>query len=155
MHLSNTYIYVTDSNSKFLSHDVITEFRGRGDEIHVYHLRFKELCDSYEDYDKTWGNYYNYGGMPFILSCENNLEKIKYLTSLFDKVYISDIIERHKINNQVDVRIVGIYENNKNNKKILKNYEVNFIVNNGNNKMYIQSAFSIDDEKNLNKNVIH
>lgn len=259
MHYPTLDIYVTGSNSKFLSNDIITEFRGRGDEIHVYPLRFIELCEAYQDYDKAWDDYYNYGGMPFVLSCTTNIEKIKYLTSLFENVYISDILERHKINNQieldelldilssgvgsltnplklskifkgeknkkisdktinrylnyfedsflinkvkrydvkgkkyinspckyyfedvglrnarinfrqpeenhimeniiynelkargyqVDVGIVGVYEYNKNKKRMLKNYEVDFIVNNGNNKVYIQSAFSVEDEKKL------
>ena len=103
MHYPTLDIYVTGSNSKFLSNDIITEFRGRGDEIHVYPLRFIELCEAYQDYDKAWDDYYNYGGMPFVLSCTTNIEKIKYLTSLFENVYISDILERHKINNQIEL----------------------------------------------------
>lgn len=91
-------IYVTSSNSKFLSQDVITEFRGRGDEIHVYPLSFKEYM-SVSDGDKYqgWADYVTYGGLPLIPSMKTENQKISYLTKLFEETYIKDIIERNRI----------------------------------------------------------
>lgn len=104
LHIKNVDVYVTGSNSKFLSTDVITEFRGRGDEIHVYPLSFKEFFSVYDgSVEEAWDDYFNYGGMPLVLSYDNPNDKAKYLTSLFDKVYISDILERHKIKNKVEL----------------------------------------------------
>lgn len=105
MHIKNVDIYVTGSNSKFLSSDVITEFRGRGDEIHVYPLSFSEFTSAYEgSIEEAWDEYYNYGGMPLILSQKTEEEKEKYLKSLFEKVYLSDILERHKkIKNRIEL----------------------------------------------------
>ena len=261
MHVRNADIYVTGSNSKFLSSDVITEFRGRGDEIHVYPLSFKEFTSVYSGtIDEAWDEYFNYGGMPLVLSRETSKEKTDYLKSLFEKVYITDILERHKkIRNKieldelldilsscigsltnplklsntfktqknkaiddktinryigyfedsfliskakrydvkgkkyinspykyyfediglrnarlnfrqteenhvmeniiynelkfrgynVDVGVVNIYTTDKNGKRILKNYEVDFIATQGSNKYYIQSAFSISNFEKL------
>lgn len=104
MHIENIDIYVTGSNSKFLSSDVITEFRGRGDEIHVYPLSFKEYISAFEgSKEEAWNNYFIYGGMPLILSYNTPQEKSEYLQSLFEKVYVSDIIERHKVRNKVEL----------------------------------------------------
>jgi len=261
MHIRNADVYVTGSNSKFLSSDVITEFRGRGDEIHVYPLSFREFVSAFEGtVEEAWDEYFNYGGMPFILSRNTSNEKAEYLKSLFEKVYISDIIERHKkIKNKieldelldilssavgsltnplklsktfrseknkmiddktikryisyfedsflineakrydvkgkkyinspykyyfediglrnarlnfrqteenhvmeniiynelrirgynVDVGVVSVYENDESGKRILKNYEVDFVVTQGNNKYYIQSAFSMSNPEKL------
>ena len=103
MHIKNADIYVTGSNSKFLSTDVITEFRGRGDEIHVYPLSFKEYTSAYDGtIYQAWDDYFNYGGMPFILSLNTKKRKEDYLKSLFEKVYISDILERHKKIKNID-----------------------------------------------------
>ncbi len=104
MHIENVDIYVTGSNSKFLSSDVITEFRGRGDEIHVYPLSFREFFSVYEGTkEEAWDKYFTYGGMPLILSYNTPQEKSEYLQSLFEKVYVSDIIERHKIRNKEEL----------------------------------------------------
>lgn len=104
LHIKNVDVYVTGSNSKFLSTDVITEFRGRGDEIHVYSLSFKEFFSVYDgSVEEAWDDYFNYGGMPLVLSYDNSDDKAKYLTSLFDNVYVSDILERHKIKNKVEL----------------------------------------------------
>ena len=260
MHISNVDIYVTGSNSKFLSSDVITEFRGRGDEIHVYPLSFSEYVSAFDgSLDEAWDDYFNYGGMPLILSYKIPSEKANYLTLLFDKVYLSDILERHNIRNKieldelldilsssigsytnplklsntfkseknkiisdktinnyisyfedsfliskakrydikgkkyinspfkyyfediglrnarlgfrqteenhimeniiynelkyrgynVDVGIVNVYGENNLGQKILKNYEVDFIATKGNNKYYIQSALSIENEDKM------
>lgn len=104
MHIENIDIYVTGSNSKFLSSDVITEFRGRGDEIHVYPLSFKEYMSVFEGTkEEAWNNYFIYGGMPLVLLYNTPQEKSEYLQSLFEKVYVSDIIERHKVRNKVEL----------------------------------------------------
>ena len=101
LHIRNADVYVTGSNSKFLSSDVITEFRGRGDEIRIYPLSFREYCSVYDGRaDEAWDDYFTYGGLPLILSRETPEEKADYLTSLFQKVYLSDIIDRHRIRNQ-------------------------------------------------------
>lgn len=260
LHIDNIDIYVTGSNSKFLSSDVITEFRGRGDEVHVYPLSFKEYVSVYDgSVDEAWDDYFNYGGMPLALSYKDSLEKSRYLSSLFDKVYLSDIVERNNVRNKVeldelldvlassigsltnplklsrtfkseknkvisdktihryisyfedsflinkvkrfdikgkkyinspykyyfediglrnarlnfrqteenhvmeniiynelrvrgfsvDVGVVSVYNSNKKGEKTLKNYEVDFIASQGNNKYYIQSAFSIDSTEKL------
>ena len=100
LHIRNADVYVTGSNSKFLSSDVITEFRGRGDEIRVYPLSFREFMSVYEGtVDEGWDDYFNYGGLPLVLSCPTPEEKSEYLISQFKKVYLSDLIDRHKIRN--------------------------------------------------------
>ena len=96
-HITNADIYVTGSNSKFLSHDVITEFRGRGDEIHLFPLSFAEFMsvsekDRYQSYD----DYFKYGGMPFICTLKTEQQKSRYLNSLFLETYFIDILERNK-----------------------------------------------------------
>ena len=96
----NIDVYVTGSNAKLLSKDIITEFRGRGDEIHVYPLSFIEYMsvfegDQYEGYEQ----YSIYGGLPYTLSFENDNERSKYLKLLFEETYIRDILERNKITN--------------------------------------------------------
>ncbi len=262
LHIKNVDVYVTGSNSKLLSKDVITEFRGRGDEIKVYPLSFKEFYSVYNGtIDEAWDDYFNYGGMPLVLSYKDVSQKVNYLKSLFDKVYISDILERYNIKNKVeldellnilssdigsltnplklskifssgksvkisdktinryigyledafliskvqrfdikgkkyinspfkyyfediglrnarlnfrqveenhvmeniiynelkvrgynvDIGIVNVYDYDKKGKRILKNYEVDFIASKENNKYYIQSAFSIDNIEKLNQ----
>ena len=99
LHMNNLDIYVTGSNSKLLSKDVNTEFRGRGDEIHLNPLSFKEFYSSYDDFDTAWKEYYTYGGMPLVLSQESDEDKINYLKDLFTETYIKDIKERNKIKN--------------------------------------------------------
>lgn len=98
LHINNLDVYVTGSNSKFLSSDIISEFRGRGDEIKVYPLSFKEFVDAYDGnkYD-AWNEYIVYGGMPNILTKKNDEQKSKYLKDLFNNTYINDIIERYDI----------------------------------------------------------
>ena len=256
LHIDNVDVYVTSGNSKLISKDVITEFRGRGDEIKVYPLSFKEFYSVYEGtVDEAWDDYFNYGGMPLLLAYKEASKKTDYLKSLFDKVYISDILERHNIKNKyeldellnilssdvgsltnplklskvfssikgkklsdktinryieyfedafliskvqrydikgkkyinspykfyfediglrnarlnfrqveenhvmeniiynelkvrgyaVDIGVVNVYAYNKDNKRILKNYEVDFVATKGSNKYYIQSAFSLDN----------
>ena len=104
MHIRNADVYVTGSNSKFLSSDLVTEFRGRGDEIRIHPLSFREYCSVYQgNTDEAWDDYFTYGGLPLILSRETAEEKAAYLISLFQKVYLSDIIDRHKVRNQEEL----------------------------------------------------
>ena len=100
MRIKNLDIYVTGSNSKFLSSDVVTEFRGRGDEIKVYPLSFSEFYSTKEtDFETAWNEYLTFGGMPLILSYNKTEDKVKYLQNLFKENYLKDIIERNKIKN--------------------------------------------------------
>lgn len=103
LHIDNLDIYVTGSNSKFLSSDIKTEFRGRGDEIRVLPLAFSEFVSAYDgSVDEAWDEYKIYGGLPRVLSQRTNEQKSKYLKDLFERTYLSDIIERHNIQ-RVDV----------------------------------------------------
>ena len=99
----NLDVYVTGSNSKFLSTDIITEFRGRGDEIKVFPLSFSEYVEAFDgDKYDAWNEYVLYGGLPLILSKKTDEEKSNYLKDLFEHTYIKDIIERNNIQ-RVDV----------------------------------------------------
>ena len=99
----NLDVYVTGSNSKFLSSDIITEFRGRGDEIKVFPLSFSEYVEAFEeDKQDAWNEYVLYGGLPLVLSKKTDEEKSKYLKDLFDQTYIKDIVERNNIQ-RVDI----------------------------------------------------
>lgn len=101
----NLDVYVTGSNSKFLSSDIITEFRGRGDEIKVYPLSFKEFMSKYNDNEiKGLDEYINYGGLPLIPSFKTPEEKIEYLNFQRDNVYINDVLERNTIRNDEELR---------------------------------------------------
>ena len=103
LHIDNLDIYVTGSNSKFLSSDIKTEFRGRGDEIRVLPLAFSEFVSAYDgSVDEAGDEYKIYGGLPRVLSQRTNEQKSKYLKDLFERTYLSDIIERHNIQ-RVDV----------------------------------------------------
>ena len=98
MKLPNVDIYVTGSNSKMLSSDIATEFRGRGDIVRVHPLSYKEFYDSYDgDKHNAWEEYSLFGGMPFLGTIKTNEEKSEYLKFLLDKVYINDIIERNNL----------------------------------------------------------
>lgn len=98
LHIKNADIYVTGSNSKFLSKDIITEFRGRGDEVHIYPLTFAEFMQVYEgDVYHGWAEYVIYGGLPLTVMMKTEEQKINYLTKLFEETYLKDIIERHHI----------------------------------------------------------
>ena len=107
MHMDNADVYVTGSNSKMLSSDILTQFRDRGDEIRVYPLSFAEFYNEYEG-DKrggylVWQEYITYGGMPLATSLESHEEKSRYLRDLFDRTYIKDVLERHEIKNDTEV----------------------------------------------------
>ena len=104
MHIENADIYITGSNSKFLSSDIITEFRGRGDEIRVYPLNFSEFYSVYGgDFDKALIMYFNYGGMPLCLSMETREEKAQYLTTLFSMTYLTDIINKNNLRRNAEI----------------------------------------------------
>ncbi|MBQ6148054.1 MAG: ATP-binding protein [Oscillospiraceae bacterium] len=96
----NADIYVTGSNSRFLSSDIKTELRGRGDEVHIYPLSFKEFCSvNGNDIYQSWSDYMVYGGMPMTLLMSSDEQKAKYLKDLFEETYIKDIKQRNKIKN--------------------------------------------------------
>lgn len=104
MHMDNADVYVTGSNSKMLSSDILTQFRDRGDEIRVYPLSFAEFYNEYEgDKRGAWQDYYTYGGMPLATLLESHEEKSRYLRDLFDRTYIKDVLERHEIKNDTEV----------------------------------------------------
>ncbi len=100
LHIRNADVYVTGSNSKFLSKDVVTEFRGRGAETHLFPLSFAELYNSLGgDKLELWKSYYTYGGLPGILELDGEKKKAAYLRSLHETVYLKDIIERNNLKN--------------------------------------------------------
>lgn len=101
MHIDNVDIYVTGSNSRFLSKDMATEFRARGIEIHIYPLSFAELYQARGgDKYALWKSYYTYGGLPYLASLNDNARKAEYLSSLNQTLYLKDIVERNKIANE-------------------------------------------------------
>lgn len=102
--MKNADVYVTGSNARFLSKDVITEFRGRGDEVHMYPLSFAEFMSVYPGTKQDgWNEYMLYGGLPLVLNFAVPEQKIAFLKSLFEETYISDIIGRHKIRNKAEL----------------------------------------------------
>jgi len=104
MKIKNVDLYVTGSNSKMLSSDILTEFRDRGDEIRVNPLTFKEFCTAFDgDKRNAWKEYYTYGGMPAVLSRKSHDDKSKYLKDLFAKTYIADVVERYRILNDREI----------------------------------------------------
>ena len=100
LRISNIDIYVTGSNSKFLSSDIVTEFRGRGDEIRIYPLSFAEFYAAFGgDYDDAWEEYMIYGGLPQVVQFSMERLKAEYLKNIFTNVYIKDVVERNKLRN--------------------------------------------------------
>ena len=98
LHVANLDVYATGSNSRFLSSDVLTEFRGRGDEIHIFPLSFVEFlpaCGLPER--KALDEYLRYGGLPYLLSCKTEMQKTKYLENLCREVYLKDVVERNHV----------------------------------------------------------
>ena len=107
LRMNNIDIYVTGSNSKFLSSDIVTEFRGRGDEIRIYPLSFAEFYSVYDgDYDDAWDEYMTYGGLPQLVEFQNERQKAEYLKNIFTNVYLKDVIERNKIQNVDEIGIL-------------------------------------------------
>lgn len=101
LHIQNLDTYVTGSNSRFLSKDIITEFRGRGDEMYLRPLSFMEYKTTYPDrsFEEAWKEYITFGGLPYCALLSTREEKAEYLKRLFDEVFLRDIIERNKIKN--------------------------------------------------------
>ena len=115
LHMRNVDVYVTGSNSKFLSKDVITEFRGRGDEVHVYPVSFREYMDVFDgDKYEGWSSYVTFGGLPLTVTMATDEQRMAYLTGLFEETYIKDIIERNhiekvqEINDLINILASGI-----------------------------------------------
>lgn len=107
LHMKNVEIYVTGSNSKFLSSDIITEFRGRGSEIRVYPLSFSEFYSIYDgSEEKALNEYYTYGGLPLTVLAKSDEAKIKYLKSQKENVYINDIVERNNVQNEEELEML-------------------------------------------------
>ena len=105
LRLKNVDVYITGSNSKFLSSDIATEFRGRGDVVHINPLSFAEFYSAYKYGDKydAWDEYSTYGGMPMLLTMETDEEKAEYLNNLFKNTYIKDIIEKNRLRGDVAI----------------------------------------------------
>ena len=104
MKIPNADVYVTGSNSKMLSSDILTQFRDRGDEIRVNPLSFAEVYENYEgDKRGVWRDYYTYGGMPLVWLTESHEERSRYLRDLFTRTYIKDVLERHQVKNDAEV----------------------------------------------------
>ena len=102
--MKNVDVYVTGSNARFLSKDVITEFRGRGDEVHMYPLSFAEFMSVYKGTKQDgWNEYMLYGGIPLALDFSTPDQKITFLKTLFEETYISDIVGRHHIRNKAEL----------------------------------------------------
>ena len=103
LHIENLDVYVTGSNSSLLSSDILTEFRGRGDEIRIYPLSFKEFCAAFNGTSEdAWEEYIVYGGMPAVALMDNDRQKAGYLLRLFQETYLRDLIDRNKIRHQDD-----------------------------------------------------
>jgi hypothetical protein len=97
----NVDVYITGSNSRFLSSDINTVFRGRGDEVRVYPLTFKEFCEGRdESYAELWKEFYTYGGMPALRNHPTPEQKVSYLQRLWQKTYIDDVVERNHVRNR-------------------------------------------------------
>ena len=100
LRMDNIDVYVTGSNSKFLSSDIVTEFRGRGDEIRIYPLSFAEFYSVYDgEYDDAWNDYMIYGGLPQVAQFRDERQKAEYLKNIFTNVYLKDVVERNRIQN--------------------------------------------------------
>ena len=100
LRMDNIDVYVTGSNSKFLSSDIVTEFRGRGDEIRIYPLSFAEFYSVYDgEYDDAWNDYMIYGGLPQVAQFRDEGQKAEYLKNIFANVYLKDVVERNRIQN--------------------------------------------------------
>ena len=107
LRMSNIDVYVTGSNSKFLSSDIVTEFRGRGDEIRIHPLSFAEFYSVWDgDFDDAWDEYMLYGGLPQVVNFQSERQKADYLKNIFANVYLKDVIERNRIQNDAEINIL-------------------------------------------------
>ena len=104
LHIKNVDTYVTGSNAKFLSKDIITEFRGRGDQIHISPLSFEEFVSAYKgNIEDAWKQYINFGGLPKLFEFETDEDKANYLKNIFDETYVKDIKERNLIRSDIEL----------------------------------------------------
>lgn len=104
LHIRNADTYVTGSNARFLSRDIITEFRGRGDQIHLQPLSFKEFMNSFDGHELDgWQQYMTFGGLPKLLEMKTDQEKVDYLKGIFEETYIRDIVERNDVRNRAEM----------------------------------------------------
>ena len=107
LHYRNADVYVTGSNSKFLSTDIVTEVRGRGNEVRIHPLSFSEYCSVFQgSRDEAWQEYFTYGGLPQTLSMNSDEQKVDYLRNLFETTYIKDIKERNKIRHKTEMGVL-------------------------------------------------
>ena len=107
LHRGNLDVYVTGSNSRFLSTDIITEFRGRGEEVRVSPFRFADICTLYDEYPQVLlSQYFRFGGMPQVWMTESTKERELYLKNLFQNVYLSDIINRYNLRGEEEIGIL-------------------------------------------------
>ena len=104
LHLPNLDVYVTGSNSRFLSSDIVTEFRGRSYEIHLYPLSFAEFMSVYDgSRERGWSDYYRYGGLPQVSAMPTESDKMAFLGSQWSNVYLNDLVERYHLRNRVEL----------------------------------------------------
>lgn len=104
LHIKNVDTYVTGSNAKFLSKDIITEFRGRGDQVHIYPLSFAEFMQDRKEHPRdAWYEYAMYGGLPKLIDIKDEKDKTEYLKSIFKETYLVDILERNNIRNTAEL----------------------------------------------------
>jgi len=104
LHLPNLDVYVTGSNSRFLSSDIVTEFRGRSYEIHLYPLSFAEFMSVYDgSREQGWSDYYRYGGLPQVLAMPTESDKMAFLGSQWSNVYLNDLVERYHLRNRAEL----------------------------------------------------
>ncbi|AEM68876.1 ATP-binding protein [Mycoplasma putrefaciens] len=154
----NLDVYVTGSNSKMLSSDILTQFRGRGDEIRLNPLSFSEVCQLYTDRQQAFKQYCYFGGMPEVYSLKTEQDKKKYLTNLFNEIYIKDIAERNNISNQTEVlnilldfissSIGSLTNPSKLMKRFASENKINISANTIKNYLdYFEDAFIIDSSK--------
>ena len=104
LHVRNVDVYVTGSNSRFLSKDIVTEFRGRGQDIHMYPLSFSEFYAAFGgDKSDRWREYYTYGGLPQTVLMADQRQKRNFLSHISDTVFIADVSERHRVRNRAEL----------------------------------------------------
>ena len=133
LRMGNVDIYVTGSNAHFLSKDVITEFRGRGDNVHLYPLNFAEFMSAYSGTKQDgWNEYMLYGGLPPVVNFSTPDQKISFLKSLFEETYL-----------------ITQYDVNENGNGLRKQLEIDFVCNKGSKRYYIQSAYVLPDQAKM------
>lgn len=158
LRIENVDVYVTGSNSKFLSSDIVTEFRGRGYEIRMYPLSFAEFMTIYNGtISNGWKQYYTYGGLPVVTQIEDVEGKVNYLAEQKENVYINDVLERNNIKNDEELRIlVEIISSNigslSNPTKLADTFESTRNIKIGNKTInaylkYLEEAFIIEKAK--------